>query len=515
MDAYLGAGIAEGASKAAQYNRERPERELRLQEAQMRQQEAQMRLQEFQQNAPMRKTQAELQLQETQANVQKMQATLAREQAYQAFRMYGETGDTKVLNNLLRTWKDNPAAQNLMGDIVRVDPVTEQDANVLRQAGISDVQGYLERNPGDIVKVTNADGTQQLIDMTQVYAGTGYTQYMDDAELDRQAKRALITTRMRQGTTNGRLSTEERIVQHFMDKDPSLSWTDAYSKVLALKQGNKGGSETERLARELQAQAAERGEELDPVEAYDQAVQKTKSTSKQKDIGAAEDAKAALDEMFGGKYFETDFKDPVARRKAEPLVRRIEQLSGAEMTVAQQKRLNDIRQLITLGKAGSTLTSAETGPLDSILRDAKKYVSDDVSGTAATSAYEAYRNLVRNALFGASLTNNETSAFNKAFGTLGEQTGPVLAKLRTQLTMLKDELEGIYYNGDEYVAKFRTGMDMDKLTEVLYQLDERLSLFDKVAPEGTEAPMGTKTKQPAGEQKPAETTRRPLEELFK
>ena len=117
-------------------------------------------------------------------------------------------------------------------------------------------------------------------------------------------------------------------------------------------------------------------------------------------------------------------------------------------------------------------------------------------------------------MFGASLTNNETAAFNKAFGTLGEQTGPVLAKLRTQMTMLKDELEGIYYNGDEYVAKFRTGMDMDRLTEVLYQLDERLSLFDKVAPEGTEEPMGTTTKQPAGVKKPTET-RRPLEELFK
>lgn len=511
MDALIGAGLAEGASKVAQYERERPEREARLQEAQLRQQEAAMRLQEYQQNAPMRQTQEQLQLQENQANLQKLQATLAREQAYQAFRMYGETGDTKVLNNLLRNWKDNPAAANLMGGVVRVDPLTEQDANSLRQIGISDVQGYLSKNPSTLVKVTNDDGSQQIIDMTQVYAGTGYTQYMDDMELERQAKRALITTRMRQGTSSGRLGAEERIVQHFMDADPSLSWTDAYSKVLDMKQGNKGGSETERLARELQAQAAERGEELDPVDAYDLAVQKTKATSKQKDLGAAEDAKAKLDEMFNGEYFSADFKDPATRRKAEPLVRRIEQLSGAELTVAQQKRLNDIRQLITLGKAGSELTAAETGPLDSMLRDAKKYISDDISGTAATSAYESYRNLVRNALFGASLTDNETAAFNKSFGTLQEQSGPVLAKLRTQLQMLKDELEGLYYSGDEYVTKYRTGMDMDKLTEVLYQLDNRLSLFDKVAPEGTPEPMGTTGKQPAGN-KP--TGRKSLEELF-
>lgn len=512
MDAFIGAGIAEGASKVAQYERERPERELRLQEAQLRQQEAQARLQEFQQNAPARKTQQELQLEETRASLQKMQSSLAREQAYQAFRMYGETNDTKVLNNLLRTWKDNPAAKNLMGDAVRVDPITEQDANTLRQIGISDVQGYLNQNPGTLVKVTNADGSQQVIDMSQLYAGTGYTQYMEDAELERQARRALITSRMRQGTQASRLSSEERIVQHFMEQDPNLSWTDAYRKVLDMKGGNKGGSETERLARELQAQAAERGEELDPVDAYDQAVQKTKATSKQKDIGAAEDAKAKLDEVFDGKYFEADFKDPANRRKAEPLIRRIEELSGAEFSRDQQKRLTDIRQLITLGKAGSTLTAAETGPLDSMLREAKKYLSDDIQGTAATSAYEAYRNLVRNALFGASLTNNETTAFNKAFGTLGEQTGPVLAKLRTQLGMLKDELESIYYSGDEYVTKYRTGMDMDKLTETLYQLEERLALFDKIAPTDTEVaePMGTKQKQAPSTQ----GGRRSLEELF-
>lgn len=513
MDAFLGAGIAKGAADVAQYERERPERDARLQEAKLRQQKAQLELDEFQQNAPTRRTQEQLQLQQTQAEVQKMQAQLARDQAYQAFRMYGEVGDTKVLNNLLTSWKNNPMAKSLMGNVVRVDPVSEQDADTLRRIGVTDIQGYLSNNPGNIVKVTNADGSQQLIDMQQVYAGTGYTQFMDDQELERQARRALITSRMRQGTAHERLSSEERIVQQFMEQDPSLTWTDAYRKVMELKNGgNRGTTETERLAKKIQAEAATQGEEIDDIEAINRALKMSKPTSKQKDLGAAEEAKSALDEAFGGDYFGADMSDPATRRKAEPYVRRIEQFSDAKLSAAQQKRLTEIRQLITLGKAGSELTAAETGPIDSLLRDAKKYISDDVQGTAATSAYEAYRNLVRNALFGASLTNNETAAFNKAFGTLGEQTGPVLTKLRTQTQMLKDELEGIYYQGDEYVTKFRTGMDMDRLTEVLYQLDERLALFDKVAPEGEgEMPTGTTSKQPAGQKSEG---RKSLEELF-
>ena len=518
MDAFLGAGIAEGAAKAAAYNDMQPERQARLREAQSRQQKAQIELDEFQQNAPMRQTQEQLQLQQTQAEVQKMQAQLARDQAYQAFRMYNEVGDTKVLNNLLNNWTNNPMAKSIMGSVVRVDPVTEQDADTLRRIGVTDIQGYLSNNPGDLVKVTNADGSQQLIDMQQVYAGTGYTQFMDDQELERRARRALITSRMRQGTTHERLSAEERIAQHFMEQDPNLTWIDAYRKVTELKNGgNRGTTETERLAKKIQADAAAQGEEIDDIEATDRALKLSKPTSKQKDLGAAEEAKTALDEAFDGDYFGADMSDPAQRRKAEPYVRRIEQLSDAKLPLATQKRLTEIRQLITLGKAGAELTAAETGPIDSLLRDAKKYISDDVQGTAATSAYEAYRNLVRNALFGASLTNNETAAFNKAFGTLGEQTGPVLTKLRTQTQMLKDELEGIYYQGDEHVTKFRTGMDMDKLTEVLYQLDERLALFDKVAPEGEgEMPTGTLKKQttaaPAQGGQPE--GRKSLEELF-
>lgn len=518
MNAFIGQGIAEGAAKVQEYDRGREERDARVAEAKNRAELSRQQLQDYNEMAPARKTAAELEQEKTRAELQKMQASLAKQQAYDAFRQYDSSKDPKFLNNLVSQWRDNPMGQSLLGDVVRVDPVSEADAGMLQQAGITDVKGYLGKNTGDIVKVTHQDGQQSILDMHQIYAGTGYTDFMDAQSLERRAREALITARMRQGETSQRLSAEERVVQQIMQDNPDLSWTQAYKQVIDMKSGGglKGTTETERAAKKIQDQAAAQGETIDDIEAMKRAVELTKPTSKQKDLASAEDAKAQLDSAFGDKYFETDFSKPENRRKAEPYVRRIEELSGADIPPAQQKRLGEIRQLITLGGEGANVTDAETGPLDSMLRDAKKYISNDISGTAATSAYEAYRNLVRNALFGASLTNNETAAFNKAFGTLGEQTGPVLAKLRTQMKMLQDELSTIYNMNDEYVTKFRTGMDSDKLNEALFALDDRLALFDNIAPESAAEPMATTKPTTAKPATAAPADRQAeLEELFK
>lgn len=515
MDANLGLGIAQAGANIVEYERGRAERDARVAEAKARAEESSQRLADAKRTAPMRQEAADMELQKQRMELQQLQAGMAKQQAYGAFQQYQNTGDTKFLNNLVSQWKTNPAGKDLLGDVVRVDPVAEQDAPLLQRSGITDVKGYLSNNPGTIVKATNADGSQTLLDMSKVYAGTGYTNYMSQAELEMKQKQALIASRMRQGESRARLSAEERVVEQLMKEDPELSWTQAYQKAAQLKNGGslKGSTETERAAMKIKQAAAEQGEEIDDLEAMKRAVELTKPTSKQKDLGSAMDAKTTLDGLFGGAYFETDFSKPENRRKAEPYIRQIEELSGAEMNQAQLKRLSEIRQLITLGKAGTTLTDAETGPLDSMLRDAKKYISNEVQGTAATSAYEAYRNLVRNALFGASLTNNETAAFNKAFGTLGEQSGPVLAKLRTQMRMLQDELNSLYNTGDEYVMKYRTGMDVDKLNEALFALDDRLALFDNTAPEGTEVMVPTTKQQPAA-QAPADR-KAALQEMFK
>lgn len=488
MNVNIAAGLVQGASGVSEYAQNLQERQQRLAMANQQRQMGEIQLQEYKQNAPLRQQTEELKFQQYEAQVRQMQATTARNTVYDAFKLFDADGNAGHLNNALQLLKNNPVAQSWTGGAVRFDQVTSADAKLLQQSGVKDVQGFLSHPElmRSVAVVTGQDGTKTLVDMNQLKAGMGYTQFMEDEELDRMAKRALMLKRLQLGGTVEKETQADRVIKQLMEDDPTLSYTDAW-KLYKNPNPSKGTTALERSAQAIIDEAVARGEEP-PVwtDAMGMAAQKTSPTGKQKDMVATDDAKSALDAQFGGSFLTADLSDPKVRTKAEPYIRRIEQFSGAEMDTSQKKRVAEIRQLITLGQAGSELTSAETGPLDSLLRDGRKYISDNIEGTDATAAYQAYRNLVRNALFGASLTNNEQAEFDKAFGTLKEQTGPVLAKLRTQLQMLQDELGAIYDSGDEYVMKYRLGMDSDRLVQVMNALDQRLEMFDNQAPEGTE-----------------------------
>lgn len=505
-DALIGLGIAKGSEDFGKWLEEKPVRELRLQEAQQRQQKSQLELEEYAANAPARKDKAELELQKTKADLQQIQGTLAKQQAFDAFRMYQADGDTKHLNGLLQNWRSNPVAKNLIADYARIDKIGEQDTALLQSMGISDVKGFLAdpEARSNLVRATTADGTVQLLDMNGLYAGTGYAQAMADAELERQQKRALTGSRMRQGTTRERLSKEERIAQQLMQENPDLTFPQAYRQVVEMgKNPNSGSTEAERTAKRL----FDEGKATDLVDAMYQAIKITKPTSTQKELANTDELKDQIDSLVGGSFFDVNPKDltPQQSREIDRAVTKIEKLSGTEMTADQKKRAGQIKQMITLGgTAGSELTNAETGVLDSMLRDFKKYTVNEVGGTKGTAAYETARNLVRNALFGASLTTGESAAFDKSFGTLKEQTAPVLAKLRTQMTLIRDELDGLMATGDEYVMKHRVGADMDRVADVIDALDTRLQLFDNAAPEGTDVIVPTKANKPATEMSPEE-----------
>lgn len=486
---YLGAGLAQGAADVAKYAQEFPIYQAQVQEAKDRAEMSQFQLEEYKINSPLRQGEADMHYKQLEAQTRQLQAQSAKQIVYDSFRMYKSTGNTEQLNMAIQNLRNNPVGQGLLGNAVRVDPITEADAPLLKKAGFQDVNGILNSElKKDLVKFTDSSGQQHLADMNQLYAGTGFSQYEESSQLDMDAKRALMLKRLQGGSTVNKESAIERVVTALREENPDLSYSEAYA-IAKNPNAAKGGDKSvlERTATTIQQQDPT----IDRLTALNQAAQTTSPTGKQKDFAAADEAKDAIDQITGGNYFQSDLSDPALRRKVEPYVRQIEQFTGAEMSTAQKKRVTELRQLITLGKAGAEMTDAETGPLDSMLRETKKYISNDIQGIDATAAYEAYRNLIRNALFGASLTNNETVAFNKAFGTLGEQAGPVLAKLRTQTQMLADELGAIYDSGDEYVMKYRLGMDQDKLVQVLNTLDQRLELFDNMAPEGTEVMVPT------------------------
>lgn len=541
---FVGLGIAQGAASAQEYERGREERDLRMQEAKLRQKSAEAQFATQQQMSPLAIDQAKLQLEQLQMRTRQMQASVFKSTAYEAFRLYNTDKDPKHLNMLVKQSKTSPVGQSLFGRTARVDSVANipDHRKLLQEAGIQDIDGLLaDKNlAGQFVVMTDTQGGQSLLDMAQVYAGTGFTQYMADEELQRLNTQSLIAQRLRQGQSVNKTTALERLSREMAD-ELGIPVYEAYERLT--KKQAKGGSERERLAEQIMAQ----NPGMDYLEAYEQAAtssragsevertarniaekegrdytevlrelqQEKQRTSGQKDIAAANETREQLDETFDGKYFETNFADPANRRKALPMVTAIEKLTGRELTPEDKRVARQIRTLTALGTKGGEITEAETGPIDTILRDVKSYFYDELGGNKeAVAAYAAFRNVARNALFGASLTEGETKAFNESMATLSKQPGTVLARLRVQMDNLRNDLQAIYDFNDEYVSHFYLGKGLDELDDSIMALDQRIDMMNNIkANEGRGAEIMVPTK-PIVTPRPDGAPRKSLSEIF-
>lgn len=528
---YIGLGVTQGANRVSDMLREKPEREARLAEAKNRQELSSLRLNQARMTEP---KQTELQLQQLQNELYASQKQGLQQRTFDAFRAYNGDGNVKHLNNFLKAAKANPIGQNIYGDAVRYDPLedSKEARDALKRMGITDVDGFFEdpKEVANFVWTTDSKGQKHLVDMDQVYAQTGYTQHMQDAELERMNKRSLIAQRMRSGESRQRITALERVAQQKAQAE-GIPFHEAYEE---LKKGASSarGSELERLARQIM----EDNPDMEYLEAYEQAANKRRGsgsslerearriseaegrdynevfeeikareerTTAQKSTDEINTTKDELDKQFNGSFLDADLSKPEERRKASRYITRIEK--DFPMTTEDRRITTELRQLTSLGEvAGEQITDQQAGPIDSMIRGVKKYLSNDIGGTEGTAAYESFRNTLRHALYGASLTQGEIDAFNAAAGSLKEQTGPVLVKLKTQLTELKNKLEAVYDLNDEYVAKYRLNMDLDQVAKVIDAIDERADFIGGVA-----APTGETTViRPSGEKKP-------LSEYFK
>jgi len=503
MSAYIGAGIAKGAQSVGQYVREAPERDLRMQEAQNRQQVSQLKLDEYQAQSPTRQKANEVELQKLKNELREAQAQGLQAKTFDAFTRYEGDRNVRHLNNFISEAKKNPLGASMYQDMVRVDPIDSPGgAALLKQAGIK--YDEFVKDGTNMVVSTRTDGSQVLLDMNQVYAGTLFTKRMKDEELKRLSIEALNTQRLRTGMSSGRITDTNRLADLISEENPDLSKQEAWEQASnILKPNSSGGSETERMAKEIQA--SNPGMSL--TDAYAEAVAMKKeggsykerlatkrgkgtSTSSEEQLHAesirssdqvkideVNTAKAELDKMFEGDFLEADMTTAKNRNLASRYMSRVEQ--EFPMNVADRKVAKEIRQLTSLGNvAGSEITDQQAGPIDSLIRDVKKYVSNDIEGTAGTAAYEAFRNTLRHALYGATVSSGETQTFTAAMGSLSEQKGPLLVKLKTQMEDLKEQLSSVYDMNDPYVAKYRLNMDQDKLADVISAIDERIEMMD-------------------------------------
>lgn len=504
VGAYLGAGLAEGAANVHNWNQTRDMRELQRREAEAR-------VRGLEQTIPMQADAAQEELKQLKMQTQQLAQQQFKNETFNALRLYESDGDPRHLNSFLQQAKQSPVAGGLFKDVVRVDRPSSNDLELFNQLGIRDAENFLKdpKLAKQYVTATFANGERGLVDMEKLYAGTGFANQLAGEQADLLGKRALAVSRLRQGESVGRLSAMERVSQQ-MAKDLGISEWEAYQR---LKQGSvkSTGSELERLA----GQIMESNPGIDYLDAYEQAVamrstgselerraraeaeqtgedyatilkrlaEQRDQPSSVKEATAANTAAQDLQKAFGGKYYETDFNIPANRRTAEPYIRLLEKTAGKQFSEEDKRQFRSVRQLMSLGaRAGEKLTPEETGIIDSTLKSVKSYISDNVTdGAKGAAAYESFRNVVRNALFGSALTESEISAFNKAAGTLGQQQGPVLAKLAEQLRIVKENLGGIAQLNDETLSHYYLGADQEKLDDIIQAIDERVNRINKMS----------------------------------
>lgn len=452
---------------------------------------------------------ADIELQQLRNQARQANAATVRQMSFDAFTRYQGDNDVRHLNNFFKEVRKNPMGKQF-ANTVRVEPLTknQQNDNLLRKAGFNNPDEVYKdpKLASQFVVAVRPDGTTELSDMEQVYAATGFTRHMQQQQLQDLERTARVKQLLRQGSTLTQAQQMERVVQSLMENEEGLSYAEAYSRARDMLSSARSAESQmiNRIAQEENVGILEATEMYysrknqggrrmsneqafvdnfiaeNPGASYTEAVEAYAArtpTSTQKEIGDVDTIKDELDNM---KFFEKDLNNisTQERAKLHRKISQIEDLRGVQLSTEDRRLLRDFRNLTSLGQTvGSKITDEETGIIDRMLNKFKSYVNNEVGGKEATSAYESFRNIFRNALYGATLTQAEIDVFNSAAGTLGQQTKPLLAQFKTQMQSVKDQLEAMRDYNDPYLAHYYTGSSVDNVDEVIRAIDERLNAF--------------------------------------
>jgi hypothetical protein len=461
---------------------------------------------------------------------------------YQGFQQFEADGNPEHINLAFQTLRQNPVGKNLFADIARVDKLGPGDDKLLEQLGITykDIQENPELEKL-FLRATMADGSATLLPVEALYAGTNYTQYQTQQALDEGLKRAEIfyKTQMRgaAGTSAAERIAHTMTAQQMPSGFPEGEWKPGNpeydAKYVENYQANRNRpqNETQSEAEATRETLLQRPDDIPEEEwttgnpAYDAAYQtnfaairardlQTSGQKEQAQVRAIRNSVLERARVADTNFFDIDFSKRENRIEYEQDIQDMMRLGKIELSNEDKRTASYVHELLNLGGAASQMTDEQTGVIDRLLRNVKNYVSNNPTGLDMTSAYAAFRNTVRNALFGSALTDGEIQAFNEAFGTLGQQTGPVLQQFKTGLEQVKSRLESLMNTNDSLVAHFYLGADEQQLREMVEALDDRIAMLDRTQAAtktpGVEARVDiTNPNQPS-----VETPRPPLNDLY-
>lgn len=483
-----------------------------------------------------------------------MQNNAVKQNLYSAFDRYLADFNPRHFNAMLKDAKSTEIGAQLFGDTARMDPISEADRDLISAEGLDpDLILGSDEMRRDFVKVIGTDGEVAITSVSGLAQMTGYMDYATDKEIDRQMQLAKIAKLRQQSSGIGSSVVERQAaleVQQMGYEQGTPEFTEAYTKRLGELRSKQGGSSnierqaqrealveglepgtpeydrfvTQRVAEYMAPKAKGSAQEreadrivralgLEPgtpeyLEEYNATyaaiVERDARTSTTKNMEAADKAtdaveKLAEQELDGkGDFFDIDFAKANMRQRArfERYIARIEEQSGANFSEADKKELMSINQLISVADPVADITDAQTGLIDSVANTVKKYISDNTEGTEATAAYNAYRNTLLRAFAGAAMSAGELQRFQSEMGSLGQQTGPVLAQFVNNLRQVRSRLESISATNNPYVVHYRAGVSLEELNNVIRRIDERIDALNRLStPGGSNEPLRPEVEQ--------------------
>jgi len=514
--AQMWSGVAQGLNQVSKDMSTKSLRDAQLAEAKNKQQQSSLELQEFQQGAPGRQRTDELQLQQLEARTQQINRQALGAMTIPALDRFNSDGNAKHLNVLLSNAKKNPVGANIYGEVARYDNISKSETNdkLLRQAGYNPDDVYSNTDISeDLIVVTQNNGEQRLLPRETMYATTGYTNYLDDKQLKTMERKARVNQMLRSGQSHKKVTMQEQVVQSLIDEGRAASVSEAYELLQKIEAGDQKmlSSTEERQVEKIMQDAKDAGKPISNLEALNQYYQSRRQgtgvtneerfvqdyldnnkestreeatsvyrnlakTTTQKEVINVRELRKGLDEM---NWLDSKPSEMTGTERAKihrDYISPLEDLRKFKLSTEDKRTIRNLRNLTALGHtAGSELTPDETGLLDNTLNNFKKYIFDEVGGKKATSSYETFRNIFRNALYGSSLTGPEIAAFNKAAGTLGQKFQPVMQQLQVQMETIKNNLESIRDLNDPDIAHYYTGQSIEDIDKAIEAIEDRMT----------------------------------------
>lgn len=179
---YVDLGSALNAGVQSYYNAKDRQQQLNQQQQlfELAKQLKQQQLQQNEQMMPLQAKQAQLKLQALEEALEQQRRQNVKQRVFQYLDAYREgDGDTNVLNYAL---KNDPDFKGLFPNAVRIEPLNNEDIEMLKKTG-------KDPNKFRYIKVIEPDGDIDYMDLSTIYAASGYTKWATKNKIqDLQAK---------------------------------------------------------------------------------------------------------------------------------------------------------------------------------------------------------------------------------------------------------------------------------------------------------------------------------------